>query len=213
MIDNEKAIKDPERSGGNSEQIHRCDHLFVISQKCDPAFELVWIGGLKRPVPRHRGLGDLEAEFLQLAMDAWRSPPITRHLDDEFAESPLDPRASSCRCVGYLGPVSAEPSAVPINHSLGFHDDQAAGPSRPPRAEGDPEAAVAVVEYRLWPLTREGRDLLPQGQVLEDQISPRPRQGANSQQHELDQEEDGALLHLAIFGIAAGGVTGRTARC
>ena len=122
MIDDEKSIKNPERSGGNSEQIHRRDHVFVISQKSYPAFELVWIGGLKRHVPRHRGLGNLESEFHQFTVDAWRAPTIGCHLANEVTDGGVNSRSTGMPLPRDHSPVATKSIPMPLCHGVRFHN-------------------------------------------------------------------------------------------
>ena len=65
------------------------------------------------------------------------------------------------------GANRGEPSAMPADHSLGFHDDQDVSPARPTVAKRGPEESVQAVQFWPWPFPFEHGDLLSEGEDFE----------------------------------------------
>jgi len=72
MAQDDETIEQPEGQGGHDEKVARCDLGGVILEECPPRGR----GGLAAfgHVTSDGGLGDMEAEFEQFAMNARRSP-------------------------------------------------------------------------------------------------------------------------------------------
>jgi hypothetical protein len=59
---------------------------------------------------------------------------------------------------------------MPGNHGLRLHEDQGVLPAAPGSTQGNPDQAIAGSESGAVLHPRQYRDLLAEGQVLEDQI-------------------------------------------
>ncbi len=208
--DDEPAVQDTELRRWHREEIHGGDAVRVVAQESEPPITLVGPGGTLWHVTRDRGLRDRESKLKKLAMDAGRTPPIARHTDDEITDLAGNTGTSCCPRLRYPGPVSAETPTVPSDHGLRLHDDQTRGPTRPSGSEAHPEASVAVVERRPRTITSEGSHLLAQGQILEHQVGPRPRQGADGLEDQSQHKEEDAFAHATIIGSSGTDVTSLT---
>ena len=127
MRDDEEAIKNTERQRWHREEIHRRYDFAMIAQKGHPSFRWLRISGRLAHPSQNRSLGDVEAEHLQLAVNAWRSPGsiLGHHAENEFAQlhayrsssgvypMPREPR-----------PIEPEADSMPTDNSLGLNEDQ-----------------------------------------------------------------------------------------
>jgi len=75
-------------------------------------------------------------------------------------------------------PISPESFPMPPDDRLGSDDDEGAAPSGPDSAKPYPEKPVQQAQPWSRALALEGRKLLAQGQVLEDQIISRLKNGS-----------------------------------
>ena len=112
----------------------------------------------------------------------------------EVADIATNPRPPRLACPALAPPVEPERLAVPPRDGLGPDEDQGVHPTWPGRAEPDPERASRIVEPGLRALVLEDRELLTQGQVLEDRIvaaSGRLEVPVRIDTLEIVQDEDG----------------------
>jgi hypothetical protein len=75
----------------------------------------------------------------------------------------LPPRAKS--------PVQSEARLVPSDHGVWFHDDERVGPPGPDSPQHGPKEPIDGGQSRTWMAARQDRELLPQRQVLERQVT------------------------------------------
>jgi hypothetical protein len=132
-------------------------------------------------------LRDIEAEHLQLAVNARRSPHrvLRDHAEDEFAQFLVGaPSSRGVRCreshVQYnLNPVRRQRTTVSgwTRTSERFHSGQSHHPEQPIRRS---ETGLRV------PLL-QGSELLPQGQIFQEQIATRTN-GPGSQFEQEPQQ-------------------------
>jgi hypothetical protein len=59
---------------------------------------------------------------------------------------------------------------VPPDDGRGLDDDERVSPPRPDAPEGDPEGTIGHMYRRTTP-QRQGGELLPQGEVLEQEVA------------------------------------------
>jgi hypothetical protein len=90
------------------------------------------------------------------------------------ASNEIDVVAGEARPADLLGcrlptPVELETPAVPANHRLGFDDDQGFLPRIPELGQPDPEDPIGRAQTRAPAGPLVGRELLSQGQILEDE--------------------------------------------
>src|SRR5437879_4793580 len=110
-------------------------------------------------------------------MDARRAPPILRHhTADELPERDRGPGAS--RLAGEAAPVGPIRSSVPGDDGGGLDDRQGLRPLAPQRPQGDPEEAVSRSQPWTATAVSQGRELLSQGEILEDEGVSRSGEGA-----------------------------------
>src|ERR1700687_2258779 len=143
-------------------------------------------------VPRHRALRHGDAQFQQLAVNPWRAPArvLGRHPLDQIAgfltrtgpPNPfLHPRAKS--------PIEAEPRPVPSDHRVWFDDDERIDPPGPDSAHHDPKEPVNGGQSRTWMTARQDRELLPQRQILQRQVTSGAAEGEKPTEHEPESVE------------------------
>ena len=68
-------------------------------------------------------------------------------------------------------PISSEPTTVPADDRLRFHDDEDALPVSPDSAQQHPKPAVDLREPRPFHRTAEDGELLPKSDILESQLA------------------------------------------
>ena len=68
-------------------------------------------------------------------------------------------------------PISSEPTTVPADDRLRFHDDEDALPVSPDSAQQHPKPAVDLREPRPFHGTAEDGELLPKSDILESQLA------------------------------------------
>src|ERR1035438_3412157 len=68
--------------------------------------------------------------------------------------------------LGQPGPESAKPFALPPNHGVRFHVQQRATPATPNAGQTDPEQPIESRQNRSLALSRESRELQPEGGIL-----------------------------------------------
>jgi hypothetical protein len=67
-------------------------------------------------------------------------------------------------------PEEAETEAVPADDGGGLHDGERVAPAGPELCEPDPECAVEDGKLRPGPSPAEERELLAQGEVLQNEV-------------------------------------------
>ena len=77
--------------------------------------------------------------------------------------------------------------AMPADHSLRFYHDERLLPAGPDAAKCDPEEAVRVCEMGLGLLRLEHGELLPQGEVLDDELCACRGNGTQRREDEGDK--------------------------
>ena len=132
------------------------------------------------------GLVQEVTELEQLAVNARRAPRrvLARDPADQLDHFPWDARPARLQRLALATPPPSPRLAVPSDHGLGLHQPQRRAPAVPPLAEQDPERAVAIAERRLGVGALQDKDLLAQGQVLQEQVAA----GAQEVAQEGDQE-------------------------
>jgi hypothetical protein len=139
--------------------------------------------GITIHVGRGGALRDVEPEFEQLAVNAWRAPERIRerHGAHEIRKLRADRRSTRSPAAGLPGPEDAEALPVPANHALGANELERLSPSGPMAREPHPEETIEAPELRSLRSTAEQGKLLPERQVLEREVgagSERRAQGA-----------------------------------
>ena len=128
---------------------------------------------------QHRPLRDLEAEHPQLAMNSRRSPrPILgHHAEDEFAQFPVHALPA---CTGAMPreplPVQLESGTMPADNRLRLHENQCTLPSPPEPPQHHPEQFVCESEPWLLGASFQDCKLLPEGQILQEEIAARAKE-------------------------------------
>ena len=76
-----------------------------------------------------------------------RSAPsriLSSQAQDQFASTRVDRRPTCALTPREPGPVPAEAGSVPLDHCLGFHEDEHVGPSRPQPSQRHPEQPIGT---------------------------------------------------------------------
>src|SRR5258708_18334095 len=102
----------------NHKQINRRNPLHMIAKEGLP--RLQWPIAPRHHVDRNRGLGDLDAELEQLAMDLGSAPQrvLKTHSSDEIAHLFADPRSAPER-TGLPSPVGGKARSMQTHNGLG----------------------------------------------------------------------------------------------
>ncbi len=173
--DHKEAVQNAEGQAWYGEEIHRRDDLAMVGQEGLPSLPRFRLARSLLHPAQDRSLRDLEAEHLQFAVDARRTPAriLGDHLEDQRAQLlarwpspswPALPRAPS--------PVPAKPGLMPADDGLRLNQNQRHFPTRPELLEQDPEHPVRSSHARSGSFGRKNDELLPQGQILKKEITP-----------------------------------------
>jgi hypothetical protein len=91
----------------------------------------------------------------------------------------------------FPAPIETKPGAVPADHRLGLDDHQSLFPVRANGAQEDPQQPIWFAEPGFSGVPVQHHELVPQGQVLEQQLPVRsedctqtPKHGKNYAKHD-----------------------------
>jgi hypothetical protein len=134
-------------------------------------------------VARDAALGDLEAEAQQLPVDAGRAPGVLhKPPPDESADFAREGRAAGALAApGQPVPVDAEAGPVPTHDRAWPNCGKGLGPTAPEAAQQDPEEPIGGPDVGVSS-TGQGGELLAQGQILDDDVTPRAQRRAERRQ-------------------------------
>src|SRR5215472_5018542 len=152
---------------GHGEEVHGDHGLDVILQEGPPGLRR-WLPA-SRHVLAHTSLADVDAEFEQFTVAAWRSPQwvLAAHLADQFSDMFRDFRSSRLPASSFPSPEQAEALAVPSNHSLRFDDDQRRTPVAPNSGQPRPQQPVRRGQLGTFHRTLQNGELMPECQHLD----------------------------------------------
>ena len=132
-----------------------------------------WWGAMANHILGDGGLGNGDAQLCQLAMHAGSSPERVgpAHVPNQLTYFGSDAWSSGPTPSALPRPISSEPTTVPADDRLRFHDDEDALPVSPDSAQQHPKHAVDIREP--WPFhgTAEDGELLPKSDILESQLA------------------------------------------
>src|SRR5262245_29492577 len=119
--ENQKCEQLLKRNRRNHKQVNRRNPFYVIADEGLPA--LRWPIWPRHHVDRNRGLGDLDAELEQFAMDLGGAPQRVpkAHSSDQIAQLFGDPWSASWR-TRLPAPISGETHSMPAYDGLGPDD-------------------------------------------------------------------------------------------
>jgi len=188
--DNEEAIEHAEGQRRHGEEVHRGDSLTVITQESSPSLCRLGISRRFSHPTQYRSLRDIESEYLQLAVNARPSPHrvLRDHAEDELAQFLVDaPSSRAGPMPREPRPVQLEPGAMPADDGLWLDEDQRTFPFRPEPPQYHPEQPIRRSETGLRVPLLQGSELLPQGQIFQEQIATRTN-GPGSQFEQEPQQ-------------------------
>ena len=164
MAKNKKCVELFEGDRRDHKQINRCNPLGVIAKEGLP--------GLRWPIPpghhvdRNRGLGDINAQFEQLAMDPGRSPQrvLKAHSSNEVAHLLADPR-SAPRGAGLPSPVSGKTHSMPAHDGLRSDNGYGVKNARTATIEPNEQGTAGPMQmHPAWRALLQNIELMPQDQ-------------------------------------------------
>jgi hypothetical protein len=95
-------------------------------------------------------------------------------------------------------PVKLETGAMPTNNCLRLYKNQRLPPTRPEPSQHHPEQLVSSPKPGLWMSPFHRSELLPEGEIFEEQITARTKGSLNQDEQEPQQAEHGASLTRKI---------------
>ena len=128
---------------------------------------------MANPILGDGGLGNGDAQLCQLAMHAGSSPERVgpAHVPYQLTYFGSDAWSSGPTPSALPSPISSEPTTVPADDRLRFHDDEDALPVSPDSAQQHPKPAVGLREPRPFHGTAEHGELLPKSDILKSQLA------------------------------------------
>src|SRR6516164_2326665 len=134
----------------------------MIANKGLPGLQWpIWSG---HHIDRNRGLGDLDAELEQLAMDLGGAPQgvFKTHSSDQVAHVFADLRSASER-TGLPSPVSGKALSVPTHNRLRPHDGYSVKDARAATVEPNEQSTIDPTQMRpAWRSPLWEVELMPQ---------------------------------------------------
>ena len=171
--ENQKCEKLLERNCWNHKQINRRNSFHVIADEGLPGLQ--WPIWPRHHVNRNCGLGDLDAELEQLAMDLGGAPEwvLKAHSSDQVAHLFGDPRSAPGR-TRPPSPVSGETHSMPPQDSLGPDNGYGVKDARAATIEPNEQCAIGPTQMRsTWRTLPKNVELMPQHQDLGLQLLSR----------------------------------------
>ena len=178
MRNDEEAVENTEGQRRHGEEIHRGYRFTMIAQKRSPSLCRLWTPRRFPHPAQHGSLRNVEAEHLQLAVNARRTPGriLGDHAEDEFAQFPADAFSSRAGPMPRKPrPIQLEPCPMPANDGLRLDEDQRPFPSRPEPPQDDPEQFIGSGKPRLRMSPFQDGKLLPKRQVFQEQVAARAK--------------------------------------
>ncbi len=187
--DDEEHEQQSKGSSGHGKEIAANNIFGVILQECPPG--LRWGLGMSDHVLRHGRLIDREAEHQHLAMNSGRAPGriFRRQAPDQVSDVPVDRGTAGRPPSTFPPPVPFKPLSMPTDHRLGFDDNERGTPLFPDLGEEHPKQSVAILQPGSLMFPRENSELLPEGQVFEEQAFSGFQDVENSTKRDSDNVE------------------------
>lgn len=134
MRNDKEAVENAQGKRRHGEEVHRGDCLTMIAQKCRPSPGR--LGTPRRPLHplQYGSFGYIEAQHLQLAVNARRAPGwiFNDHAKEEIAQLLADTFLSGAIPMPRKPrPVELESCSMPANDGLGLNKNWRLFPSRP----------------------------------------------------------------------------------
>src|SRR6266853_5337468 len=126
---------------------HRRNSLHMIGKEGIP--RLQWSIAPRQHVDRNCGLGDLDAELEQLAMDLGSAPQrvLKAHSSDEIAHLFADLRSAPER-TGFPSPEGGKTRSMPTHNSLGPDDPNGVKYARTATIEPNEQSTVGPTQMQ-----------------------------------------------------------------
>ncbi len=140
MGDDEEAIENAEGECWHGEEVHCGDGFAVIAQKRRPSLRRFRVSRRLPHPTQHGSLRDVEAEHLELAVDARRSPGgvLGDHAEDQYAQFLARwPSPNTGTLPRDPFPIELESGAMPADDRLRLDDEERLLPAGPEPAEAN----------------------------------------------------------------------------
>jgi hypothetical protein len=127
MCNDEEAVENAEGKRRRNEEVYRSNRLAMIIQKSGTLTRRFGTSRSFSHPAQHGTLGDVEAEHLQLTVNARRAPSAIfgDRVKDELTQSPADTSSSTAVARPKKPrPVHLETGSMPANHGLRLNENQ-----------------------------------------------------------------------------------------
>jgi hypothetical protein len=198
MGNHEKTLQNTKSQCGHGKEVDRSDHFTVVVQESRPAL-------CRHRTPRDlphpaqdRSFRDVEAEHLQLALNARSAPGwvFSHHAEDEFAQFPAH---ASPACTSAMPreplPVQLESGPMPTDNRLGPHENQRTLPSIPEPPQHHPEQFVRDSKPRLWVPPFQNSELLRRARFSRSNFAARAKEPDSQNREKPQQTEHEPVSH------------------
>jgi hypothetical protein len=158
---------------GRDQEINRRNPLHMIAK--ESLRRLQWPIRSGHHVDRNRGLGDLDAELEQLAMDLGSAPQrvLKTHSSDEVAYLLADLRSAPER-TGFPSPVGGKTRSMPTHNSLGPDDGNGVKYARTATIEPNEQSTVGPTQMQsMRRALPQDIELMPQNQNFGFELASR----------------------------------------
>jgi hypothetical protein len=173
VADDEETVEHAEGDRWDGEEIHCGDRFPMVTQKCEPTPG--WFGTSRRPAhpARDGSFRDIKTQHEKLAMNPRCSPSRI------LVHDPEDQLANFLRSLSSPNlppdfrdqpPIHLKTGPVPTDHGFGRDHDERLFPLWPESTDGNPEELVEDAEARPRATPLQHSELLPEHEVLEEEI-------------------------------------------
>ena len=163
---------------GHGEKVHRNHLPEVVAQKSGPGLArgTTWLAD---HVLTHSALGDTNAQFEQLTMEARSAPERVGlgHLPNEGDRVWSEAFASRLARPAFPFPEQTKALPMPADHRFRSNQPQRLTPPAPSQGKPDPHHTIERVPARSLGPAAQDQELVPQGHILEQQMASRLQQG------------------------------------
>jgi hypothetical protein len=193
----EEAMEHAEGDRRNREEVHCGDRFPMITQKGEPTLRWLRISRRSFHPAGDRSLRDIKTQHEQLAMDARRSPGriLGHDSEDQLANFLRSlPSSNLPPDLRDQPPIRLKTVPVPTDHCFRRDHNERLLPLGPKPTDRDPEELVQDTEYGPRAAPLQHGELLPEHEVLEDEIP-----AATEKTEEGSEPEQGNVEHSRSY--------------
>jgi hypothetical protein len=191
MRNNEEAVQNAKCHRWHGKEVHSRDGFAVVTKECPPALSRLRVSWRSSHPAGDGSFRDIETQHQELSVDARSAPTriFRHHSEDEISNLFRDScSASVLTNLREHAPVPSKSGTVPSDNRVRTDEYEGLPPGRPKEACEKPEAPVERREPRPGVLAFQNNDLLPQSEVLDEEVTTGAKGTRNESEPEAKHE-------------------------